>query len=245
MGALRSEYRFLAPEVSKAGYRVVVADLRGHGDSSAFWPEYTLTAAGEDILGLIEHLDAGPAHVIGTSFSPGAAVWAAAQRLESFRSLVLISAFVRTPKTSFSQNILTALLLNGPWKVSGWGAYYKTLYPTRQPEDYEDYLDDLKANLRQPGRFEALKGLGFASKDDAEKSLGKVDIPTLVVMGTHDPDWPDPRAEAHFIVNRLSGELLLVEGAGHYPQTEMPEAVTPKVIEFLNQVQQKVQVESQ
>jgi pimeloyl-ACP methyl ester carboxylesterase len=236
MGALRSEYRFLAPEVSQAGYRVVVADLRGHGESSAFWPEYSLVSAGQDILALIEHLDAGSAHLIGTSFSPGAAVWAAAQRPDAFRSLVLIGAFVRTPQTSFIQNLLTAVLLNGPWKVAGWATYYRTLYPACQPSDFEEYLSKLKANLRELGRFEALKGLGFASKDEAEKSLVKVDKPALVIMGTSDPDWPDPTAEAQFIADSLSAEVLLVEGAGHYPQIEMPEKVTPSVIEFLGRV---------
>ena len=60
MGALRSEYRFLAPALVDAGYRVVTADLRGHGESSVDWPEYTLPAAGQDILDLIDYLDAGP-----------------------------------------------------------------------------------------------------------------------------------------------------------------------------------------
>ncbi len=236
MGALRSEYRFLAPEVSSAGYHVIVADLRGHGGSSAFWPEYTLISVGKDINALIKHLDAGPAHVIGTSFSPGAAVWAAVEQPQAFRSLVLIGAFVRTLKTSLIQNLLTGLLLGGPWKVSGWTTYYKSLYPSRQPEDFDKYLSDLKDNLREPGRFDALKGLGFTSKDDSESRLGKVDKPALVIMGTRDPDWPDPKAEAQFIADSINGELLFVEGAGHYPQTEMPEQVTPRVIEFLNRV---------
>ena len=36
MGALRSEYRYLAPALVEAGYRVVTADLRGHF-SDPFW----------------------------------------------------------------------------------------------------------------------------------------------------------------------------------------------------------------
>jgi alpha-beta hydrolase superfamily lysophospholipase len=59
MGALRREYRYLAPALVDAGFRVVTADLRGHGESSVGWSEYTLTAVGSDILALIEHLEAG------------------------------------------------------------------------------------------------------------------------------------------------------------------------------------------
>jgi pimeloyl-ACP methyl ester carboxylesterase len=156
MGALRSEYRFLAPALHDVGYRVVTADLRGHGESSAFWPKYSLSAVGKDLLALIDHLGGGPAHVIGTSFSPGAAVWAAVERPQVIRSLVLIGAFVRDPQTNWMKKVMTAMLFYGPWKVPAWGMFYKTLYPTRQPDDFEDYLTNLKANLREPGRFEAL-----------------------------------------------------------------------------------------
>lgn len=236
MGALRSEYRYLAPALVEAGYRVVTADLRGHGESSVGWSEYTLPAVGQDILALIDHLDAGPAHVIGTSFSPGAAVWAAAERPEAIRSLTLIGAFVRDPESNPIKNLMTAVLINGPWKVWAWGMLYKTLYPTHKPDDFGEYIAQLQANLREPGRYAALKGLGFSPKTAAEERLDQVQAPALVIMGTKDPDWPDPEAEARFIAEALSAELVLVEGAGHYPQTEMPEQVTPAIVDFLARV---------
>jgi alpha-beta hydrolase superfamily lysophospholipase len=34
IGDHRQAYRFLAPKLAQAGYRVVSADLRGHGESS-------------------------------------------------------------------------------------------------------------------------------------------------------------------------------------------------------------------
>ena len=237
MGALRSEYRFLAPELTKAGYRVVTADLRGHGESSVDWEEYTLPASGEDILALIDHLDAGPAHVIGTSFSPGAAVYAAAEQPESIRSLTLIGAFVRSPEPTFMTWLFENVLIRGPWKVPLWGSFYKTLYPTTQPADFDAYINDLKINLREPGRFEAFQGLAVSPRDASEERLELVTAPTLVVMGTQDPDWPDPIAEAEFIQEKMSAELVLIDGAGHYPQTEMPEKTAPAIIEFLNNVQ--------
>lgn len=233
MGTLRSEWRFLAPAVVEAGYRVITADLRGQGQSSAGWADYSIAANGQDFLALIEHLDIGPVHAVGNSFSPGAMVWAAVEKPDAFRSLTLIGPWVRDAKQTFFQKLATAVLLNGPWKVMGWAMFYKTLYPSQKPPDMDVYLEQLKINLREPGRFEALKGLGFSPKTASEKRLGRVNKPALVVMGTKDPDWPDPVAEATWIADQLSAELLLVEDAGHYPMTEMPQKVIPGVLSFL------------
>ena len=64
MGALRSEYRFLAPKLSETGYHAVTVDLRGQGESSVPWRDYDVPSVGGDILALIKHLNAGTAHVI-------------------------------------------------------------------------------------------------------------------------------------------------------------------------------------
>ena len=118
-----------------------------------------------------------------------------------------------------------------------WGMFYKTLYPTVKPDDFDVYLNDLKRSLKEPGRFEAAKALAFSPRIESEERLEQVSVPVLVVMGTADPDWPDPVAEAQFIQEALSAELVLVEDAGHYPQTEMPDQTNPAIIEFLNGVQ--------
>ena len=198
--------------------------------------EQSLPAAGQDILDLIAYLDAGPAHVIGTSFSPGAAVWATVEQPEAIRSLTLIGPWVRDAPSNAVKDGMTAVLLSGPWKVWGWTTFYKTLYPTRKPDDFAVYMNNLKNNLHEPGRFTALKGLGFTTKIASEQRLGQVQAPVLVVMGSKDPDWPSAEAEANWIVEQVSGQLLLVEDAGHYPQTEMPEKVIPGVLDFLEGV---------
>lgn len=233
VGALRSEYRFLAPTLQEAGYRVVTADLRGHGESDATFEDYTIKAAGEDILALIEQMDAGPAHVIGTSFSPGAAVYAAAEKPEAVRSLVLIGPFVRDAQMSALQKLALSIMFAGPWKTSAWTSYYKNLYPSGQPADYDDYIERLKKSLKEPGKFKAFQSLTNCSRMDSEKRLGQVQAPVLVVMGTADPDWPDSTAEAQWITEQLDAKLALIEGAGHYPQTEMPQVTNPQIVDFL------------
>jgi pimeloyl-ACP methyl ester carboxylesterase len=95
MGDLRSTYRFLAPKLVAAGYRVISLDLRGHGKSSVRWDDYSVGAVASDILALVAALDAGPAHVIGNSMAAGAAVIAAARKPKAIRSLTLVGPFVR------------------------------------------------------------------------------------------------------------------------------------------------------
>ena len=52
-------------------------------------------------------------------------------------------------------------------------------------------------------------------------------------MGTQDPDFADPVAEGKYLAQHTGGKLELIEGAGHYAQTEMPEETVPLVIDFL------------
>lgn len=236
IGALRSEYRYLAPKLRDAGYRAVTVDLRGQGDSSVPWPTYDVSSVANDILALIEHLNAGPAHVIATSFSPAPAIWAVVERPELIRSLVLIGAFVRGALMNPLMQAAVWLMLNNPWRVQTWRMFYRTLYPTHKPADFEDYLDKLTANLSQPGRFDAVKALGSAPRKPSEERLPLVKAPTLVVMGTKDPDFPNPTAEGQYLAEKTSGKQVLIEGAGHYPQTEMPEQTAPSILDFLARV---------
>jgi pimeloyl-ACP methyl ester carboxylesterase len=233
LGDLRQQYRFLAPELAVAGYRVVTADLRGHGESSTGWPEYTSEAAGEDLLALLAELDGGPAVVVGNSFGAAPAVWAASERPEAVAGLVLIGPFVREHDTSPAMRAALRVMLGGPWKVRAWGWFYGTLYRSARPDDFDAYRAALLANLAEPGRFEAVRGMVFRSDAAIEARLDRVRAPTLVVMGSEDPDFPDPAEEARAVAEAVAGEVIMVEGAGHYPHVEMPEVTGPIVMDFV------------
>ena len=234
MGSLRSEYRYLAPQLREAGYRVVTADLRGQGDSSVPWQTYDVPSVGGDILALIEHLNAGPAHVIGSSFAPAPAIWAAVERPEAAQSLILIGAFARPMQPNILMKMLTWFMMNNPWRVRTWRMFYRTLYPTSKPPDFEAYLDQLSANLAEPGRFDAVKAFPNAPRQPWEERLHLVNTPSLIMMGSKDSDFTDPPAEAEYLAERLNGSVVMIEGAGHYPQTEMPEQTTQAVLDFLS-----------
>jgi pimeloyl-ACP methyl ester carboxylesterase len=242
MGDVRAEYRLLAPRLLAAGYRVVTMDLRGQGESSANWPDYSQAAVGGDVVALIRALGGGPAFVVGTSYAGGAAVWAAAQAPEATSGVVLTSAFVREHGSALQQRmnaLLYSVLFADPWGPAVWRAYFPTFYPTRKPDDFTPYLAGLVAMLRQPGKMRAMRRM-MLSASNTESQLARVRAPALVVMGTRDPDFkPDPRAEAEWIAAHVHGTFQMIDGAGHYPQVEMPDETADAIIGFLNATTQR------
>ena len=52
----RSTYRFLAPLIADAGYRVARVDLRGHGGSSTGWDSYSYPDTAGDLIQVIRKL---------------------------------------------------------------------------------------------------------------------------------------------------------------------------------------------
>jgi pimeloyl-ACP methyl ester carboxylesterase len=233
MGDLRSEYRYLTPRLVESGYRVATMDLRGHGDSDATFDRYDDVASGGDLLALIGELG-GPAVVIGNSMSAGAAVWAAAEDPELIGGLVLIGPFVREVPVGRLATVAFRAVMLPPWSSVAWNAYYKRLLPGRPPDDIEEHRARIRASMRRPGHARAFRKTTHASHAPAEARLDDVRAPVLVVMGADDPDFPDPEAEARLIADRLSAQVCLVPGAGHYPQAEYPEIVSPAIVEFLH-----------
>ena len=236
MGDVRQEYRFLAPMLVEAGYRVVTMDVRGHGESSVNWPDYSVAAIGADILALIRHLDAGPTLLVGNSMAGGASVWAAAEAPELIAGVALIDPFVRDVGSRWSGRLLYPVLFADLWGPAAWGKYYTTLYPTHHPADWQDYLQQLKRNLREPRRMRALRGMLLASKQASEDRLPQVKAPALVIMGTRDPDFKQPAKEAQLVATALHAPVQMIQGAGHYPHAEMPEQVAPLLISFFQQL---------
>ncbi|GAB2599201.1 alpha/beta hydrolase [Kocuria himachalensis] len=232
MGDLHRVYRFLAADLETAGYRVAVMDLRAHGDSDATFSRYDDVATGHDILALITHLS-GPAGVVGHSMGAGAAVWAAARNPELVDRLVLIGPFVRDVPSPPVRRGLLRLALRRPWGRGVRRHYFPQFYPGRTPPGFDEHLAAIDAGLRRPRHWAAFVGTTRTTHAPAVARLGEVTAPTLVVMGENDPDFPDPAAEAALIAARLHGQVLLVPGAGHYPQAEYAPLVFPAVVTFL------------
>jgi pimeloyl-ACP methyl ester carboxylesterase len=230
-GDVRSEYRHLAPHLTEAGIRVVTVDLRGHGESSTDWESYGVAETADDLVAVIDSLDAGPVTVIGTSFAPAAALWAAADRPDLIDRLVLISPHLEA--APMWQTLPLRLLVRGPFAGALWTSRYRKWHPAAPPADLDDHLGALEAMMRDSGRRRAVRETLTAHRNDLAERIENVTAPTLVVMGGADSHFADPETEGASIAARTNGRLQVVPGAGHYPHVEFPDDVAEMIVAFL------------
>jgi pimeloyl-ACP methyl ester carboxylesterase len=251
IGDRRQAYRFLAPRLAQAGYRVASADLRGHGESSMGWKSVTGTDAitrtdvAGDLLALIRHLG-GPAVIIGQSISGGAATIAAAKEPDLVSGIVEINPFTKTQKVSLGGLVRIGRYRRGMTRLIGmqvfkslrlWLSYLDVAYPAK-PADYADYMTALAAKLREPGRMAEFMKTGKSTPADAGAQLPNIRCAALIIMGSLDPDFADPRAEGEAITAAMPsglGTVAMVDGAGHYPHAQSPDEVAALVIPFLKE----------
>jgi pimeloyl-ACP methyl ester carboxylesterase len=222
MGDNRSTFRLLAPLLAAAGHRVVSIDARGYGESSVGWESYAHQGIGRDLLAVIDHLGRSSATIVGHSIGCAAAVWAAAEKPSTVDGLVLIGTFSGDSQVKGWMKAASRLVAS----PALWGVFYGTLFKAGRPDDFALRRKALVANLREPGRKAALRAQIEESLSGVRSRYGEVTCPVLIITGTKDPDMADPGAEARAVLSKLRpgiGEVVMAEGAGHYPHLEKPE----------------------
>ncbi|MET9464299.1 alpha/beta hydrolase [Streptomyces sp. NPDC006544] len=244
MGDNRGAFRETAALLVAAGYRVAATDLRGHGESSTGWASYTRTDTAGDLLALIRHLG-GPAVIVGHSFAGGSATIAAAQEPELVSAIVEISPFTRAQKIDFGalgsnaryRKGMLLLMGAGMLRSAGvWQRYLDHAYPGARPAGHAEHLAAVDADLRRPGRMAVVAKMGLSAPTDAGARLGGITCPALVIEGTLDCDWADPRAEGEAVVAGMPaglGRVELIAGAGHYAHAQFPAETAAAVLSFL------------
>ena len=247
IGDSRHSYRFIVSSLAGAGYRVAAVDIRGCGDSSLGWDGYSRTDIAGDLIALIRQLvgdDGGSAVIVGQSISGGAATIAAATAPELISGLIELAPFTRAQSyppggllrvKRYRAGVLQLMKTMLAGSISGWKNYLDLAYPTK-PDDWDHEAARIEAKLREPGRMKALQAMCRANPRDAGEQLAHVGCPVLVIEGALDPDWADPGAEGKRIVAELPeglGELVVLDGVGHYAHAQTPDRVLELMLPFL------------
>ena len=243
IGDSRHSYRFLAPALAEAGYRVARVDVRGCGDSSLGWDGYTRTDIAGDLLALVRQLG-GPAVIVGHSISGGAATIAAATEPGLVAGVIELAPFTRTQSFDLGGLVRVKRFRSGYRHIAGvivggslssWTKYLDLAVPDK-PADWPAELGRIEAKQSEPGRMKVLQAMAKSNPGDAHAQLANVTCPVLVIEGSLDPDWADPRAEGERILADLPaglGELAVIEGGGHYLHAQTPDEVLALALPFL------------
>src|SRR4051794_27397679 len=230
IGDLRTAWRDVVVPLTAAGYRVACMDLRGHGDSDSTFTTHGDVVTGQDIIALVEHLG-GPAVVGGNSMGAASATWAAAERPDLVAGLVLTGPLLRDPPASAAVTATThglvRVALGRPWGAALWARLYRTYFSRGTQSPWlDEHVADIKASLTRPGYLRSFRHLALQlTHAPVEARLGEVVAPTIAFLGTVDPDYKDPAAEALWLRSAIDAEVTLIPEVGHHPEHQAAKVV--------------------
>ncbi len=169
--------------------RVVAMDVRGHGRGIRSEQRFSLEAAADDAAALLEHLDAGPAIVVGYSMggSIGLLMWR--RHPQSVAGLVLQSTALQW-RAALHERVLWNSMAAVEYVLRfgvphGLTERYLRSAAEQNP-DLRPVLPWLKAeSLRGNPSAIAAAGRGL-SAFDARAYAPRIDVPTVVIVSKRD-----------------------------------------------------------
>ncbi len=213
-------------------FRVIRADMRGHGLSAVTPGPYRIEGLADDALAVLDALGVERAHVAGISIGGLIAQSIAARAPERVLSLALCdTALVIPTEATWRERAATvrargmAALVEGVlarWVTPGFAGALPT--------------QGLRAMLLRTdpeGYAGAAEAIAVADLTAATQGFGASHaVPALVLVGAADEATPLSSAEA--LCRALPGaRLVVVPDAAHIPTAEQPEAVTAAILSLL------------
>jgi 3-oxoadipate enol-lactonase len=226
-----------AAQALTSRYRVILPDLRGHGDSGLGAGPATMEKHAADIARVMDDAKVQRAPLVGNSIG-GYAIFEFWRRYPGRASAVVLcntKAQADTPEARagrlqaandvvergtelFFEGLLTKLM----------GATTHTTRP--------DLVDGALRMMRKMSPEDvAMVQRGMAERPDSVETLKTIDVPTLIVTG--DEDTVTGVAEAELMRRNIPGsEMKVISKAGHYSPWERPEEVGKMIRQFLDSV---------
>lgn len=218
-----------------ARYRVVLPDLRGHGDSTPGQGPATMEKHAADLERLCDAAGVGRAVFAGVSIG-GYALFEFWRR---HRERVAGLVFCNT-KASVDSEPARADRLKSADEVQQHGpvGFLDAMAAKLVGATTRANRPDLQAAARKMMSKMTVAGIvavqqGMAARPDSVPTLATIDVPTLVVAG--EEDITTPLAELQAIHRGITGSrIVVIPKAGHYAVFERPEEVGRVIRQFLD-----------
>ncbi|TYK49467.1 alpha/beta fold hydrolase [Actinomadura decatromicini] len=219
----RSMWRPQVERFAAGGWRVIVPDLRGYGETTVIPGKTPLETFARDIIGLLDRLGVESFVLGGLSMGGQIAMEIHRQVPERIRGLLLADTapWAETEDGRRSRNALADRLLDEGIRPYAEEVLPKMVAPAtieRLPAVAEHVLG-MMLGTSPEGAAAALRGR--AERPDYVESLAGAAAPVLIVVGGEDEYTPveDARRMHELIPNSA---LVVIDGAGHMPNLERP-----------------------
>ncbi len=222
------------------GYQVLRYDLYGRGKSERIDADYDQALFRKQLEGLLEHLEIGnkPVHSIASSMGNIIASEYAIKHPKEILSLTMVgpagfpmaeNISTRLSKLPFIGEALTCIIGHNIMMERNKEYFYR-------PERFKGFIDDYEEQLRISGsKLAILSTMRHMPVKDyvvGYKELSRLAIPTLIVWGRQDVSF-DFKFSKDLTSIMSNAKFVAIDEAGHLPQLEQAQKVSPIIIDFL------------
>lgn len=226
-----------ASEFLSSRYRLIMPDLRGHGDSGVGEGIATMAKHAGDVARVMTAAGVDRAPIVGVSIGGYVIFEFWRQFRERVSALVLCntkaaadSAEARAGRLQAAEDVLK----------KGTEAFFEGMLPKVLAETTRRTRPDLvDGALRMMRKMspEDVAGVqrGMADRPDSISTAQIINVSTLIITGDEDTATGVPEAEV-MKQNIRGGEMKVVAKAGHYSPWEQPQEVGRLLRQFLDSV---------
>ena len=217
-------------EYYKAKRRIIILDLRGHGQSDKPQKEYSIQTFSDDLYSFMKHLSIEKCILVGHSMGGMISLRFTLDHQKKVEKLVLIETIA---KSAFSlRRRLLFLISQFAFSIS-YESFMKYYLSRMYRKNYPKIILEktLEKVLNNP-KYVVTSCYSAIKKFNVSHELTSIVTPTYIIHGTESFL---PLNQAKYIMNRVpNASLMIIEGAGHATPREVPKKVNELLEQVLN-----------
>lgn len=230
-------HEFWHPSVRalESRYRLIIPDLRGHGDSGVGEGPATMAKHAADLVRILDEEKIGRALFVGGSIGGYILFefWRRSRARVSALALCNTKAAAETAESRAARLQAAADVLE-----QGTEPFFESMVPKVLGETTRRSRPDLvEGALRMMRKMSpedvARVQRGMAERPDSIDTLKTINVPTLIVTGDEDVVTGVSEAET-MRRNIASSQMKVIAKAGHYSPWEQPEEVGRVLRQFVD-----------
>jgi pimeloyl-ACP methyl ester carboxylesterase len=219
--------------------RVIVPDLRGHGESEAVAGNYSMDMLAEDCHALLEHLNVDrPAVVCGLSMGGYIALAYYHRYTSKVAGLIMAATRAGADSPEGKQNrdkTATRAKEEGPETVvEGMLPKMLSLKTYEENPQLVERVREIMKKTSTNGMVGAL--IGMKNRPDSTGKLSQIEVPALILYGADDQIIPFEDVET--MQDAIPDvHLRILPDAGHLLNLEQPELFNRAVLTFIENLE--------